>query len=84
MQTIRRIDRIFWRKIGQVIDTERRKRGYSMSYLAELTGVTKQTIDNYILGLRRIDDTSWEKLCKALQMPEQIHIQVALGCREYQ
>lgn len=84
MQTIKRIDRIFWKKIGQVLDEERRKRGYSMQYLAELTGVRKQTIDNYILGLRRIDDNSWKKLCKALQMPEQIHIQIALGMRDYE
>lgn len=83
MQTIKRIDRIFWQKIGELIDKERRKRGYSMQYLGELIGVKKQTIDYYILGLRRIDDDSWKRLCKALQMPEQIHVQIALGMRDY-
>lgn len=84
MQYIKRIDRLYWRKIGEILDKERRKRGYSMQYLAELTGVKKQTIDHYILGQRRIDDASWKKLCEALQMPEQIHIKIALGMRDYE
>lgn len=84
MQYIKRMDRSYWKKIGEILDNERRKRGYSMQYLAELTGVRKQTIDHYILGLRRIDEETWKKLCKILQMPEQIHIKIALGMRDYE
>lgn len=84
MQKNNKIDNVFWRKIGQIINEERQKKGYSMKYLGELTGVKKQTIDHYILGQRRIDNASWEKLCKALQLPENIHIKIALGLRDYE
>ena len=84
MTKLKTIDDVFYRKLGEMLHEERKKRGYSLRYLAELTGVSRTTIDGYELGLKRIDDARWKKICEALQIPEQIHVQVALGMRDYQ
>lgn len=81
---LKTIDRKFYRKLGEIINEERRKHGYSLRYLSELTGVSRTTLDGYELGLKRIDDARWKKICEALQIPEQIHVQIALGMRDYQ
>lgn len=81
---LKTIDRKFYRKLGEIISEERKKRGYSLRYLSELTGVSRTTLDGYELGLKKIDDARWKKICEALQIPEQIHIQMALGMRDYQ
>lgn len=78
------IDSKFYRKLGDMLNEERRKRGYSLRYVAELTGISRTTIDKYELGLSRIDNVRWKKLCEALQIPEQIHIKIALGMRDYE
>lgn len=78
------IDSKFYRKLGDMLNEERRKRGYSLRYVAELTGISRTTIDKYEMGQARIDIERWKRLCKALQMPEQIHIKIALGQREYE
>lgn len=78
------IDRNFYRKLGDMLNEERRKRGYSLRYVAELTGISRTTIGNYENGKSRIEYGRWKKLCKALQMPEQMHIKIALGQREYE
>lgn len=78
------IDSKFYRKLGDMLNEERRKRGYSLRYVAELTGISRTTIDKYEMGEARIDDVRWKKLCEALQMPENIHIKIALGLRDYE
>ena len=78
------VDKFFYRKLGEILNTERIKRGYSLRYVAELTGISRTTIDKYELGLARIDMIRWKKICEALQLPENIHIKIALGLREYE
>ena len=78
------IDKIFYNKLGEILSRERRKRGYSLRYVAELTGISRTTIDKYELGLARIDMIRWKKICEALQLPENIHIKIALGLRDYE
>lgn len=78
------IDSRFYRKLGDMLNEERRKRGYSLRYVAELTGISRTTIDKYEMGLARIDYDRWKKICNALQLPEQIHIKIALGMRDYE
>lgn len=78
------IDKKIYRKLGNMLYEERKKRGYSLRYVAELTGISRTTIGNYENGNARIDNARWKKLCEALQMPEQIHIKIALGQREYE
>lgn len=79
-----KIDRVFYRKLGELLNLERRKKGYSLRYLSELTGISRVTLDNYELGLFRIDNIRWEKLCKALQIPKDIHLKIAFGLRDYE
>lgn len=81
---LKTIDRIFYKKLGELMHNERKKHGYSLRYVAELTGISRTTIDGYELGLKRIDDARWKKLCEALQLPENIHIKLALGLRDYE
>lgn len=62
-----KIDKCFYRKLGEILNAERRKRGYSLRYVASLTGISRTTIDKFELGISRIDNASWKKyvkLCK--------------------
>lgn len=78
------VDKFFYKKLGEILNTERRKRGYSLRYVAELTGISRTTIDKYELGLARIDLTRWNAICNALQLPMNIHLKMALGMRDYE
>lgn len=78
------IDKVFYSKLGKLIHDERKKRGYSLRYVAELTGISRTTIDKYELGITRINEIRWKKICKALEISENIHVQIALGLRDFQ
>lgn len=78
------VDKVFYKKLGEMLSTERRKQGYSLRYLAELTGISRTTIDKYELGLARIDLTRWNAICNALQLPMNIHLKMTLGMRDYE
>lgn len=78
------VDKAFYKKLGQILNNERRKLGYSLRYVAELTGISRTTIDNYEMGTARIDMIHWSKLCEALQIPTNMDIQIALGMRDYE
>lgn len=78
------IDKVFYKKLGEVLSIRRRKLGYSLRYVAELTGISRTTIDKYELGVARIDMNRWNNLCEALQIPTDVHIKIALGMRDYE
>lgn len=78
------VDKVFYKKLGEILSTERRKQGYSLRYLAELTGISRTTIDRYELGVTRIDLTRWNAICNALQLPMNIHLKMTLGMRDYE
>ena len=77
------VDKVFYKKLGEILSTERRKQGYSLRYLAELTVISRTTIDRYELGVTRIDMNRWIKLCTALQLPVKIDLKMALGLGSY-
>lgn len=77
------IDSIFYKKLGNILHRERKKRGYSLRYVAELTGISRTTIDKYEMGTTRIDSMRWQSLCKALQISHQLDMKILLGIREY-
>ena len=70
------IDSKFYRKLGEILNEERRRRGYSLRYVAELTGISRTTIDKYEMGRVRIDEDRWKKLCEVLQIPQQLSIKL--------
>lgn len=82
MSNLKKLDSVFYKKLGEILYFERRKCGYSLRYLAELTGISRTTLDGYELGTKRIDNIRWSKLCEALQISENIHIKLELesGC----
>ena len=79
-----KIDKVFYRKLGEILNTERRKLGYSLRYVSELTGISRTTIDKYELGIARIGLPRWKSLCKALQISENLHVKIAIGMRDYE
>ena len=78
------IDSKFYLKLGDILNYQRRKKGYSLRYLAEVTGISRTTLDKYEMGKSRIDEIRWKTICKALQLPEQVHVKIALGQRDYE
>lgn len=82
MSNLKKLDSVSYKKLGEILYFERRKRGYSLRYLAELTDISRTTLDGYELGNKRIDNIRWSKLCEALQISENIHIKLELesGC----
>lgn len=78
------IDRKFYRKLGNILHEARMKKGYSLRYVAELTGLTRTTVDNYELGLSRIDDARYKKVCEVLGISDVIHIKIAIGFNDYE
>lgn len=82
MSNLKKLDSVFYKKLGEILYFERRKRGYSLRYLAELTGISRTTLDGYELGTKSIDNIRCSKLCEALQISENIHIKLELesGC----
>lgn len=82
MSNLKKLDSVSYKKLGEILYFERRKRGYSLRYLAELTDISRTTLDGYELGTKRIDNIRWSKLCEALQISENIHIKLELesGC----
>lgn len=76
---IHTIDKHFYQELGKEISNVRHKRGYSLRYLAELTGISKTMLDFYELGKCKIKPETYKKICKSLKIPEKIDIKIELG-----
>lgn len=74
-----RIDDIFYFEIGNKLDLERKKLGYSYRYLAQLTGFSKSQLDKYFSGQQRIKKDAYKIICEALEIEPTIKIDVAIG-----
>lgn len=75
---LKKIDRTFYEKVGENLYRHRKKRGYSLRYLAELTGISSTTLDNYELGKARVTDDNWKIICEALQIDSKIDVSVTV------
>lgn len=76
---LKKIDRAFYRELGNCLHQNRKKRGYSLRYLAELTGLSRTTLDRYELGVTRITPKNFEKICKALNVSSNLKVEVKVG-----
>lgn len=79
MRQIKTIDRYFYKLVGEQMRQKRQEKGYSIDYVAKKVGVTKQCYDYYELGLLKLKDTTWEKICDVLDIYSGIDIQVKIG-----
>lgn len=75
---VEKIDKRFYLEIGKILHLKRMERGYSLRYMAELTGISRTTIDKYELGVARIDINRFKEICKCLQVNDDFDIQVSL------
>lgn len=73
-----RIDNLFYRKLGDKLDLQRKKLGYSYRYLAMLTGISRSQLDNYLSGKTRIKKDTYQIICEALQISPNISIEITL------
>lgn len=73
------IDKEFYRELGKKITDIRHKRGYSIRYVAELTGLSRATVDHYELGKSKIKPETFKKICQVLNIKPKIEIDIQIG-----
>lgn len=73
------IDKIFYYEIGKILNQKRRERGCSLRYLSKLTGISSTTLDNYELGISRINIKNFEIICECLGIQPKIDISINIG-----
>ena len=77
-----RVDSLFYFELGNKLDLERKKLGYSYRYLAELTGISRSQLDRYLSGKQRIKYSAYKVISKALKLDSAINIKISLGNME--
>lgn len=79
MQTIKTIDKAFYRELGQEIRRMRRHREMTLKELSQKTGYSRTLIDYWELGISKIKPIQLEKICEALNVTNNLKIEVKLG-----
>lgn len=79
MQTLKTIDELFYRELGENLRKLRHHRGLTLKELSQLTGFSRTLIDHWELGFNKIKKEQFEKLCEALQVTNNLKIDVKLG-----
>lgn len=74
-----KIDRHFYQKVGNELDTKRKQLGYSYRYLASLTGISRTNLDQLFMGKFRINDDNFRIICEALELNPEIKVEVSIG-----
>lgn len=76
---IKTIDNQFYKELGKELREIRRVRGYSLAYMGEKLGITRQCYDHYELGLLKIKPSMWDKICEVLDIYPSIEIKLRVG-----
>ncbi len=79
MQTIKTIDTLFYKELGKKLRIIREKRNMTLKELSQLTGYSRPLIDHWELGLNKIKPKQLEKLCEALDVTNNLQVEVKLG-----
>ena len=79
MQTIKTIDALFYKELGKKLRIIREKRNMTLKELSQLTGYSRPLIDHWELGLNKIKPKQLEKLCEALDVANNLQVEVKLG-----
>lgn len=77
-----KIDSLFYLELGNKLDLERKKLGYSYRYLAELTGISRSQLDRYLSGKQRIKCDVYKILSEALNLEPTIDVKIVLSVSE--
>lgn len=79
MQKIKTIDEKYYRILGEEMRTIRVNRGLTLKQLSKLTGISRSQLDYYELGLSKISKTNWTRICEALNVSENLKVEVTIG-----
>lgn len=79
MQTIKTIDNVFYRELGNQLREIRRHKDMTLKELSEETGFSRSLIDHWELGLNKIKPKQLEILCKALEITNNLSVNVRVG-----
>ena len=79
MQTIKTIDKLFYHNLGLKLRCIRQHRELTLRELSKKTGFSRTLIDHWELGISKIKDSQLEVLCKALDVTNNITVDVKIG-----
>lgn len=73
-----KIDRVFYQKLATELYLQKQKLGYSYRYLAKLTGISRNQLDQLFMGKFRISDDNFKTICEALELNPEIKLELRL------
>ena len=79
MQTIKTVDSLFYRELGKKLRKIREHRGMTLKEVSQQTGYSRPLIDHWELGVNKIKPKQLERLCEALNITNNLSIDVKLG-----
>lgn len=79
MQEIKTIDWLFYRQLGEKIRIIRNHRNMTLKEISQATGYSRTLIDHWELGKNKIKPIQLEKLCQALNVTNNLKVEVKLG-----
>lgn len=79
MQEIKTIDWLFYRQLGEKIRRIRTHRNMTLKEISQATGYSRALIDHWELGKNKIKPIQLEKLCQALNVTNNLKVEVKLG-----
>lgn len=74
-----KVDSLFYKQLGEQLNTKRQMLGYSFRYLSKLTGISAMQLDDYMNGKNRIKKDTYKIICEALHLTSNINLNVDLG-----
>lgn len=78
MQTIKTIDSLFYRELGKKLRHAREYRNITLKELSKKTGYSRALHDHWELGFNKIRPEQLERTCKALQIPNNLKVDIEL------
>lgn len=76
-----KLDSLFYKKLGLLLNEKRSQLGYSLRYLSKLTGISRTMLDEYFSGNFRIPINKYNIICEALQLESNIEINLTIERR---
>lgn len=79
MQTIKTVDRLFYRELGNTLRRIREHRNMTLKEVSQATGYSRTLIDHWELGLNKIKDNQLDRLCEIYSVTNNLSVNVKLG-----
>lgn len=79
MQSIKTIDRAFYRMLGLKLREVRERRELTLKQVSNATGYSRSLLDQWELGLCKIKPKLYDRLCEVLQVSTSIKVDITVG-----